>query len=128
MTTLQSCLDDLLIRGLDDWIQAAEVASVVRTTGATTSEAAAREMALRLIRTLLDAGLCEVGMVEEQRGFIRWMDSIADSMQRIEAAWGVRPTGPDLGEVCWLSLTAEGKAQAQRLWSRKSGGDAQSSR
>ena len=120
---LQACLDDLLIRGMDDWIQATEVASVARTTGATTSEVAVRELSLRLIRTLLEAGLVEVGMVEEQRGFVPWKTPFDDAMQRIESAWCMRPTSPDLGEVCWLSLTEKGEAKAQGLWSRKGGED-----
>lgn len=117
--TLQTCIEDLLIRGLDDWIQAAEVASVARTTGGAQSEEIRRDLSLRLIRKLLEDGLAEAGMVDDQEGFVPWGISVDDAMQRIESDWSTRPTGPELGEVCWLSLTERGHAQAQSLWSKK---------
>jgi len=116
---LRDCLDALLISGLDDWVQAAEVASIARTTGAATSEDAVRDLSLRLIRRLLDHGLMEVGTVTEQDGFTRWSISFSEAMRRIESEWRARPEGPGLGEVCWLNLTEKGQIQAQDLWSQK---------
>lgn len=119
--TLQVCLDSLLIRGLDDWIQAAEVASVARTTGGAESEEAVRDLSLRLIRALLEAGLVAIGSVKEQIGFVAWGIPIDDAMSRIETEWSTRPTGPGLGEICWLNLTEDGQFQARVVWSRRGG-------
>jgi hypothetical protein len=116
---IQDCLDDLLIRGLDDWIQASEVASVTRIIGGKNSDETVRDLSIQLIRTLLESGFVEVGMVEKQKGFIPWKVSVDDAMQRIERDWFSRPTGPGLGEVCWLNLTEKGESQAKRLWSRE---------
>jgi hypothetical protein len=110
---LQACLEDLLTRGLDDWIQAAEVDSVSRTTGGAKADETRRELSLQLIRKLLEDGLAEAGMVEEQGGFVPWGIPVEDAMQRIEREWPRRSSGPGLGEVCWLNLTAEGQALAQ---------------
>ena len=118
---LQACIEDLLVRGLDDWIQAAEVASVSRETGGAQSGEGSRELSLRIIRKLLEAGLAEPGMVDEHSGFLPWGISVDEAMRRIEGDWPTRPAGPQLGEVCWLNLTKKGHAQAQRLWSRKGG-------
>jgi hypothetical protein len=107
-----ACIEDLLIRGLDDWIDAAEVASVSYTTGGAEPEEARRELSLRLIRKLLEDGFAEAGMVEEQEGFVPWGIPVEDAMQRIESGWPRRSSGPGLGEVCWLNLTEEGQAQA----------------
>jgi hypothetical protein len=119
---LQACIEDLLLRGLDDWIQAAAVASVSHTVGGAQSHGERRELSLRLIRRLLESGLAKAGMVKEEEGFVPWDISVDEAMQRIEADWSMRPTGPGLGEVCWLSLTKEGLSRAQGLWFRKAGG------
>ena len=116
---LRDCLDALLVSGLDDWVQAAEVASIARTTGAVMSEDAVRDLSLRLIRRLLEHDLMEVGTVTEQDGFIPWGVSLNEAMRRIESEWRTRPGGPGLGEVCWLNLTEKGQGQAQDLWSQK---------
>jgi hypothetical protein len=119
---LQACIEDLLVRGLDDWVQAAEVASVSRTTGGAQSDEASRELSLRLIRKLLEDGLAEPGMVDAQEGFLPWGVPVNAAMQLIEGSWSTKQQGgPGLGEVCWLSLTPKGHAQGQRLWSRKAG-------
>jgi hypothetical protein len=120
---LEACLEDLLIRGLDDWIQAAEVASVSRTTGGAESEETSRELSLRLIQKLLEGGLAEAGMVDEQEGFVPWVIPVEDAMQRIESKWFATSMGPGLGEVCWLNLTEQGQIQARSLWARKAGRD-----
>jgi hypothetical protein len=119
--TLQACIEELLVGGLDDWIQAAEVASVSLTTGGARSYDARRELSVRIIRKLLEEGLAEPGSVYEQEGFLPWGVPVNAAMHRIESDWATKPAGPGLGEVCWLNLTPKGHAQALRLWSRKAG-------
>ncbi len=63
---LRNCVVDLLKRGQDDWIQAAEIASVARTVGGATTEEEARDLSLRVLRELLGRNLMEVGMVAEE--------------------------------------------------------------
>jgi hypothetical protein len=120
---IQDCIEDILVRGLDDWIQAAEVASVSRATGGAQSDEASRDLSLKLIRKLLEDGLAEPGMVDEQAGFLPWRVPVDAAMQKIEGGWVTKPAGPELGEICWLNLTESGRAEAQRLWSKKAGRD-----
>lgn len=115
MMHIRACIEDLLVRGMDDWIQAAEVASVSRTTGGARSDGAARDLSLRLIRVLLEEGLVEPGMVREREGFVPWDIPVEDAMRRIESAWAEKSAGPDLGEVCWLCLTGKGRRRAEDL-------------
>lgn len=112
---MDACFEELLIRGLDDWIQAAEVASVVRTTGHTTSADAVRDRSLELIRRMLHDDLFVVGDVKAGVGFVPWTATPDVALQRIESEWRALPDGPDLGEVCWLNLTPKGRTRADEL-------------
>jgi len=98
---LQACIEDLLVRGLDVWIQAAEVASVAYTTEGEQSHEKRRDLSLRLIQKLLEDGLAEAGMVDEQRGFVPWDIPVDVAIQPIEGEWSMRSAGPEFGEVCW---------------------------
>ena len=116
--SLRECLDDLLVCGLDDWIQAAEIASVARTIGAAVTEVEVRDLSLRLVRELIGQDLMEVGAVTES-GFTSWEISVDQALRRIEQEWRALPKGPDLGDVCWLNLTKKGEVQAKEVWSRR---------
>ncbi len=115
--SFRNCVDDVLKRGLDDWIQAAEIASIARTAGKATSEDGVRDLSLRIFRELLGRNLMDVGMVTET-GFTAWEIPVDQALQRIESDWRALPKGPDLGEICWLNLTEEGSVQADELWSK----------
>ena len=110
-----ACIANLLLRGLDDWIDAAEVAWVAKSIGGGESYETILDLSLWSIRALLDESLAEVGMVTREHGFVAWDTPPADSMARIEAEWRTKPRGPDLGEVCWLSLTEAGRARAEAV-------------
>jgi hypothetical protein len=105
-------LQQILERGLDDWIQAAEIVGVVVETGPTHTDAAIRTICLRLIRRILTSGLMTAGDVTVD-GFRAWMSSPAEAYLRIESEWPTRGT-PGLGDVCWLSNTLAGDAIASR--------------
>lgn len=115
---IQDCIEDILVRGLDDWIQAAEIASVARTIGGAQGEDEARELSFRALRVLLERDLIEVGMVTEA-GFSAWDLPKDQALERIRREWCTLPKGPGLGEVCWLSLTENGALHADALWSKK---------
>lgn len=113
------CIQDLLILGLDDRIQVADVASVTLTTGGGRSPKECREFSLELIRWLLDEGLAEAGEVTDGVGFVPWEVSVPEAVARIEREWV--GTGPGLGEIGWLNLTEKGQAEAEALWAEQSG-------
>lgn len=60
----------------------------------------------------------EVGSVREGEGFVGWGVDVDDAMLRIREEWPERPSGPGLGEICWLSLTEKGHVKAERVWER----------
>jgi hypothetical protein len=117
--TFQGCIDNLLILGLDDWIQASEVGSVSREVGGVQTNEDCRDLSLKLIRTLLETDLAEVGMIGEQGTFLPWVLGVDAAMQRIERDWATDSVGPSLGEVCWLNLTEKGQTRAEELLLRK---------
>jgi hypothetical protein len=115
----QACIEEILLRGLDDWIQAAELAWVAKSIGQAFSVSDHRALSLSLVRQLLASGLCEPGDVTEPSGFIRWGTPIAATMQRIESCWPNGAPSPELGSCFWLRLTAEGERQAISLLASK---------
>lgn len=56
MTSVEACVEEILKRGLDDWIQAAEVASVAKLTGLQTTDLGVQDLALEVIAELIHNG------------------------------------------------------------------------
>lgn len=112
---LDHCLNTLLVSGLDDWVQAAEVASVARMEGGAKSEEALRDISLTLIRHLLEQELMEAGTIIEKEGFAPWGVPVNEAMNRITHDWPAGSRSPELGGVCWLNLTAKGQVQAEQI-------------
>lgn len=107
-------VDELLARGADDWVMAAEVAWIVRSVVGASTGADVLGVSVDLIRTVLTEGLMEAGDVTDG-GFFGWDLSPEESVKRIEEAWRQLGRSPILGEVCWLSNTSTGQACAQGI-------------
>ncbi len=116
--SLHNLVEELLRRGLDDWVDATEVAWVARSVGGATSEAEVRDLSLRVLRELLGRDLMDVGMVTET-GFTAWKIPVDQALQQIESEWLALPKGPDLGDICWLNLTKKGSIEAGELLSKR---------
>jgi hypothetical protein len=117
---IQDCIDDLLIKGTEDWIDACEVASVAKTVGGATSASAVRDLSLRAVAELINRGLMEPGDVDRS-GFRSWGIPAAQAIARIQREWRALGRNPNLGEVCWLANTNEGDALGTRLAARGGG-------
>ncbi|HLI37208.1 MAG TPA: hypothetical protein VKV80_07680 [Streptosporangiaceae bacterium] len=111
-------IDELLVRGADDWVDAAEVAWLAKSVGKATTDEDVKKVSFDLIRAVLLAGLMEAGEVAGG-GFFAWNISPTDSVNRIEHAWEILGRLPDIGEVCWLANTAAGNQRAQRSVARR---------
>lgn len=111
---LTACIDEILLLGLDDWIQATEIASVARMVGGATTEDEARELSIKIINEVVQAGLMKAGDVR-QGGFHEWDLVANEALERIKREWSALGRGPNLGEICWLSNTEEGDKRARRL-------------
>jgi hypothetical protein len=109
---LSRCVDELLKRGLDDWIQAAEVAGIVKSVGSVATEREIRDLALDLIRDVIERGLMKIGEVSEKEGFVEWKVPIPEAVERVRGAWDALDGMPDLGEVCWLANSDRGDRNA----------------
>jgi hypothetical protein len=110
----QDCFERLLVLGTVDWIGAWEVASVAQTVGGATSEAAVRDLSLRVIADLLNRGLMEAGDVTES-GFRPWTVPVAAAVSRIQREWTALGRNPDLGDICWLANTKAGDVLGRQL-------------
>jgi hypothetical protein len=113
MTAHDECLMQILRRGLDDWIQAAEVASVVRSCGVQSTHEGIERAALEMISELLRRNLMKAGDVTA-KGFSEWDMPSDDAVEHIVRAWTKLGRSPDLGEVCWLCNTPQGDALARQ--------------
>lgn len=124
MKRRDSLVEDLLARGVDDWIQAAEIVDVVIRTGLNGLEhndpVKLRTRALGLITEVVVAGLMVAGDVTERVGFEPWGVPPGDAVERIASEWLAR-SDPDvmLGEIVWLSNTPKGNAIGEAVLERE---------
>lgn len=112
MTNIDACVTEMLKRGLDDWIQAAEVASVAKSVQKQTTSADIRRVALEVIAEVLQSDLMKAGDVTEE-GFSEWNMTSDEALERITKAWNAVDGLPELGEICWLSNTSRGDERAR---------------
>ena len=103
---------ELLIRGLDDWLQLAEVVSVVSSAMPTREEAETRSATLETIQQMLARGLIQVGEVTPG-GFSAWQLPPDVTLRRIVERGDALGGMPGLGDVCWFSNTTAGDAIAR---------------
>lgn len=121
---LKACIEDVLDRGLDDWIDITEVASVAKTVGGAVTDAELQALSIEIIRNVLREGLMEAGDVTTD-GFHRWGLSPNEALQRIEHDWGALGRWPYIGDICWLSNTEEGDGRARQFSNGAGGVDSQ---
>ncbi|HYN65010.1 MAG TPA: hypothetical protein VES36_10450 [Candidatus Limnocylindrales bacterium] len=110
-------IEELLMRGADDWVTAAEVAWVAKSMGGSATDDGKRDIAFKLIRQVLEMGLMKAGDVTEG-GFSAWELSPAESFARIEREWRSLGRIPEIGEVAWLANTPSGSRRAEALFSK----------
>jgi hypothetical protein len=100
-------------------LQLDEMASVARRhLGESPSEPDVIRATTEVISDLLGSGYAIVGDVVKDEGLLcvrSWGLSNADTIKRVEDEWRALGRSPNLGEVCWLELTAVGRAEAQAL-------------
>lgn len=114
-------MDELVIRGTDDWVMAAEVAHIARSMGRALGAESIRGLSIILIGRLLEDGLMEIGEVSDG-GFFEWGLPIDEAIERADRAWNDLGRPPNLGEVCWLANTGKGTLLAEQLLKQRGGG------
>lgn len=106
-------IDELVVRGADDWVMAADVAWIAKSVGGASDEEVA-EVSIALIEEVMRRSLMQVGDVTEA-GFFEWDLSLEEALDRVSREWRALGRAPDLGEVCWLANTEAGDARAEVL-------------
>lgn len=112
-----SAREELLLRGLIDWVALERVHDCVRRENSARPSSAIREMALDLIHSLVSDGMFLVGDLSGEGGsFVAWDTPIDKSIQRIRDVY--IPQFQDEGAwwfYCWLDLTNKGQQTAQAI-------------
>ena len=102
----QQLIDLILDRATLDWLQAHEVAEIVKFDGGQSGLEQIRDISVSIIGELLRNGLIVCGDVSKD-GFSIWPLSAESSIDKIEKSWR-KVVEPNLGDVCWISLTNAG--------------------
>ena len=118
---IQECVDDLVMRGCDDWVQASEVASVAITEGGARSEKEIQDLSFEMTRRVIRDGLMVLGDVTE-KGFKKWNLSSEEGLARAERDWRALGRTPNLGELFWLENTPKGKKLGEALHKKRKSG------
>lgn len=111
---IEGVIDELVIRGADDWVHASEVAWLVRGL-AQAGSGDAPSAAFRLILQVINRGLMIPGDIKTGSGFVAWHLDAAESLRRIEREWRKLGRDPKAGEVVWLANTEAGERGVLRL-------------
>jgi hypothetical protein len=104
--SLSELLRHILWRGIDDWVDMCEVASVARKLCPTDSLDERRERCIRAIGELREGGYARVGDVTSD-GFMAWTGETSDVLHRIDKEWR-RLITPNLWQIAWLENTPSG--------------------
>jgi hypothetical protein len=91
MMPLEICVAEVLTRGLDDWIQAAEVASVAKLTGGQSTSSEIEALALSIIEDLVNRELMKPGGCETEGTRLLQMSTKAAHAGRLGRGFQPRP-------------------------------------
>jgi hypothetical protein len=107
-------LNELLLRGQDDWIQACELVSVILESMKGPPEQSLQAQTLAVLTEVLEEDLFEIGFVTEQ-GFKPWGTGTVDAIRRVQSEWKALGRDPGLGDLFWLNLRPKGETLARQV-------------
>ena len=114
----RTLIEDILARGVDDWLHPAEIDWVGARAGVTGTEPR-RALAIGLVAQAICAGLLVAGEVTDD-GFLPWDCGSASALAHIVeewVAWGDAELTP--GAICWFNLTEVGERMGQEVLARE---------
>ena len=82
-----SAREEVLLRGLIDWVALERVHWIVARENAGESLAVIQDKVLDLIRSLVTDGLFELGELNKNSRFVAWDTSLDESIQRIREVY-----------------------------------------
>jgi hypothetical protein len=98
---LRKCVNEVVRRGREDWLDASEIAALAATVGQASTVVAIRDMSLRIIHHVLMHGLMQAGDLppddesRSSRALAVWGGSSMDWCARVDRA---RPNSDALGD------------------------------
>lgn len=101
----------ILERGLDDWVPLVDVANAVRQSVDADDEARVQAETLALLAALSRSGLVRIGEVSDG-GFFEFPDALDEVLDELKRAWGSKQD-PEWWFVCWVENTEEGDRRAR---------------
>jgi hypothetical protein len=120
MTAPRSLVEDLVARGVDDWVYAAEILDIASRCELDALDDR-RAVAIGLVAEVLIGGLMEAGTVSKD-GFTAWACSPADAVARVAREWLSRAHPLVMpGEIVWLNTTPRGRELGEAVLRREQG-------
>lgn len=111
-------VEDLLARGVDDWIDLGLVVDVARRAGGSSDEALTG-LAIGLVSTVLIEGLMRPGTVADGV-FKPWVIDSGEAVARIVREWlAIGTTAVRPGDIAWLCNTDIGDARGRAVIERE---------
>jgi hypothetical protein len=112
-----SARDEVLLRGLIDWVALERVHTRVARENAGEPLPVVAEKVLDLIRSLVTEGLFEVGDLATSNGrFAAWDTTLDESIERIRDVYTTKfDDEPAWWFYCWLDPTEKGLEAAKAL-------------
>jgi hypothetical protein len=114
----RSLLEDLLARGVDDWVYEAEVYDIARRSGLGSADGL-RQLSVGLITEALVRGFAVAGAYDGT-GHQPWDCSVGEAVERIAAEWlkwGSEVPTP--GAIVWLDVTPAGLEVGEAVLARE---------
>lgn len=114
----RTLLEDLLARGVDDWVYAAEVHDIARRSSLVEPDLV-RMLAIGLIAEALSRGLMAAGDFDGS-SHRPWECSVGEAIARIQDEWlGWGTEAPTPGAIVWLDVTPAGREIGERVLARE---------
>ncbi|OBK39731.1 hypothetical protein A5658_23840 [Mycobacterium sp. 1245111.1] len=112
-----SARDEVLLRGLIDWVALERIHSIVAQENPGQPLAIIQDKVLGLIRSLVSEGLFEVGNLSSSTGrFSAWHTTLDESIERIREVYTSKfDDEPAWWFYCWLDATEEGLKVAEAI-------------
>jgi hypothetical protein len=116
-----SARDEVLLRGLIDWVALERVHWIVARENAGEPLSVVQDKVLDLIRSLVTDGLFELGdLATEDNRFGAWDAPLDESIQQIRDVYTTKfHDEPEWWFYCWLAITEKGLAIAEALEARR---------
>lgn len=115
-----SARDEVLLRGLIDWVALERIHSIVAQENPGQPLAIIQDKVLGLIRSLVSEGLFEVGDLATSNGrFSAWHTTLDESIERIREVYTSKfDDEPAWWFYCWLDATEAGLKVAEAIEAR----------